>query len=86
MKEFGGIRTGVIGVGTMGQNHARVYSKISNLVAVADLNEAQGRKVAEYLGVNWYGDYREMLNLLLYPQLHTVKWQKRLLEQEYICW
>ncbi len=58
------IRTGVIGVGSMGQNHARVYNEISNLVAVADSNEEQGRKVAERFGVTWYGDYREMLNLV----------------------
>ena len=55
------IRTGVIGVGSMGQNHARVYNEISDLIAVADPNEEQGREVASRLGVEWYSDYREML-------------------------
>ena len=35
-KQFKDIRTGVIGVGSMGVNHARVYSEISNLVGVAE--------------------------------------------------
>ena len=61
-KDFNHIRTGVIGVGSMGQNHARIYNEISNLVAVADTNEEQGCKVAERFGVSWYGDYREMLD------------------------
>ena len=55
------IRTGVIGVGSMGQNHARVYSEISNLVAVSDLNSNQSQKVANRFGVKSYNDYREML-------------------------
>ena len=29
-KDFFEIKTGVIGVGSMGQNHARIYSEISN--------------------------------------------------------
>ena len=45
------IRTGVIGAGSMGQNHARVYSEISNLVGVADLDETQGKDVANRFGV-----------------------------------
>ena len=33
------MKVGVIGIGSMGQNHARVYSEIADLVGVADLNE-----------------------------------------------
>ena len=58
------IKTGVIGVGSMGQNHARIYSEISNLVAVSDPNEKQGRKIADRFGVIWYSDYREMLDVV----------------------
>ena len=58
------ICTGVIGVGSMGQNHARVYNEISNLVAVSDPNEAQGREVAERFGVNWYANYKDMLEVV----------------------
>ncbi len=56
------IRTGVIGVGSMGQNHARVYNDISNLVAVSDYNEVQGKKVAKRFGVKYYKDYKQMLS------------------------
>ena len=62
MNNFSNIRTGVIGVGSMGQNHARIYNEISRLVAVADSDEEQGRKVADYFGVKWYSDYRDMLD------------------------
>lgn len=60
MSDINNIRTGVVGVGSMGQNHARIYNEISNLVAVADPNESQGRAVAEKLGVDWYKDYRDL--------------------------
>jgi UDP-N-acetylglucosamine 3-dehydrogenase len=60
-KQFENVRTGVVGIGSMGQNHARIYSEISNLVAVADPNEEQGRRVAERFGVAWHSDYHEML-------------------------
>ena len=30
------IRTGVIGVGAMGKNHARIYKELSNFVAIAE--------------------------------------------------
>ena len=55
------IKTGVIGVGSMGQNHARIYSEISDLVYVSDLDESQGIKVAEKLGTKYVTDYAKML-------------------------
>ena len=61
MKSIKDIRTAVIGVGSMGQNHARVFSEISNLVAVSDINEVQGREVAKRFGVKWYADYRQLI-------------------------
>jgi len=61
-KEFHNLKTGVIGVGSMGQNHARVYSELSDLVAVSDLDEEQGKKVAKKFGVKWYANYEDMLD------------------------
>ena len=55
------IRTGVIGIGSMGQNHVRVYSEISNLVAVSDLDKICGNATANKYGVDYYEDYKEML-------------------------
>ena len=61
MTTIGKIRTGVIGAGLMGQNHARVYSEVSNLIGVSDIDEDQGNLVAKRFGVKFYKDYREML-------------------------
>ena len=55
------IRTGVIGVGSMGRNHARIYSEMSSLVAVSDLDEIEGNKIAKKFGVKYYKDYTLML-------------------------
>ena len=59
---FKEIKTAVIGVGSMGKNHARVLNEISNLVAVVDLNEEQGRKVAEVNNTAFFNDYREIVD------------------------
>lgn len=61
IKTFPSIKTGVIGSGSMGQNHARVYNEISNLVAISDVDEKQGRLVADRFGIKWYKNYEEML-------------------------
>jgi predicted dehydrogenase len=43
------IRVGVVGVGSMGTHHARVYSELTgvNLVGVTDVDEQQARDIAE---------------------------------------
>lgn len=57
------LNAAVIGVGAMGKNHARVYDEIDNikLVAVADPNEKDGKKIAKKHGCKWYADYKEMI-------------------------
>ena len=55
-KKYPEIRTGVIGVGSMGKNHARVFSEISKLVGVSDLNETQGNKIANKFNTKFYTD------------------------------
>lgn len=55
------MRTAVIGVGNMGIHHARVFSEISNLVAVADTSTARAEKVADLYRCKSYNDYNEML-------------------------
>ncbi len=46
------LRVGVVGVGSMGENHARVYSELRDveLVGVTDLDQGQARRVAETYG------------------------------------
>ena len=59
-KKYKNLKTGVIGVGSMGQNHARVYNEISNLVAVSDLNFEHGKEISERFDTNFFEDYRDM--------------------------
>lgn len=58
------IRTGVIGVGNMGQHHARVCATIpgSKLVGVADIDRHRAETIAGRYGVAAYTDYRELLD------------------------
>lgn len=57
------IRVAVIGAGSMGRNHARVYSELpeAELVAVADANASFASEVAGRYGARAYTDYRKML-------------------------
>jgi UDP-N-acetylglucosamine 3-dehydrogenase len=45
----------------MGQNHARVYSEIAELIGVADPAAGPGAKVADRFTVNYHVDYRDLL-------------------------
>ena len=55
------MRVGVVGVGSMGQNHARVYSEIAELVGVVDADAAVGRKVAERTRTASFGSVKELV-------------------------
>jgi len=57
------LRAAVIGVGSMGRNHARVYAEMEDvqLIAVADVDQAAAVRVANIYGVRAYADYRMML-------------------------
>lgn len=50
------VRTGVIGVGAMGQHHARVYNELQDaeLVGVADENRDRAREIAREYGTDVY--------------------------------
>jgi UDP-N-acetylglucosamine 3-dehydrogenase len=58
------IKTAVIGVGSMGRNHARVDWENSNvrLVGIADQSKAAVEAVADRYGTRAYTDYRVMLD------------------------
>ncbi len=57
-KEF---RAGMIGVGSMGKNHARVYSEMHVLCGIADSDMATAKPLAERFGVEAYSDYKDLL-------------------------
>lgn len=57
------VRCAVVGVGHLGRFHAQKYKALSDhaeLIGVSDLNEAQGKKVSEELGVTYYKDYSQL--------------------------
>ena len=55
---------GVIGVGVMGVNHARVYNEMKgvDLLGVSDKNEARVEAVAGIYGTKAYANYKELLD------------------------
>jgi predicted dehydrogenase len=57
------IRVGVVGVGSLGQHHARNYTSIDGvkLTCVSDVSE-KGREIAERYGAEFFTDYRKMLD------------------------
>jgi predicted dehydrogenase len=57
------INAGVVGLGSMGRNHARVFAQMQqvNLAAVADVDEETGNQIARTYKASAYTDYRRML-------------------------
>lgn len=60
----GQIRTGVIGVGYLGQHHARIYSNMPGvkLVGVVDINKERADEIAKTYSTTPFYDYRELLD------------------------
>ena len=60
------LRIGVVGVGHLGQHHARILAAMPGveLVAVADTRLEQAQAVAAKCGTTYLGDYRAMLDLV----------------------
>ncbi len=57
------MRVGVVGVGYMGEKHARIYStfKDANLVGVCDAVRGRREKAADELKTKAYEDYHELI-------------------------
>ncbi len=58
------IRIGMIGVGQIGKSHLRHYAEIdgAEIVAAADINEAEVKRVAEQFSIpHTYTDFRQLL-------------------------
>jgi len=60
------LKVGVVGVGHLGQHHARVYSELreAKLIGVADPDKARAREVAQKCRCDHFGDPAEMLGLV----------------------
>jgi predicted dehydrogenase len=57
------LKVGVVGVGYLGQHHARIYSELegAELVAVSDTDGARAEEIAGRFGCRAVKDYRDML-------------------------
>ena len=57
------INVAVIGTGSMGKNHARVYSEMKNckLIAICDIDSETMKKISQEFHCRGYLDYKEML-------------------------
>jgi UDP-N-acetylglucosamine 3-dehydrogenase len=56
----------VIGLGAMGSNHVRVLHELqeegkTKLIGVADIRENLAMEIAEKYGVDWFADYKRLL-------------------------
>jgi len=56
------MKVGVIGTGSMGQNHVRVLSEISTLVGVCDSNPEAGEKIATKFKTKYFRDVEGLLS------------------------
>lgn len=58
------VRVGVVGVGHLGQHHARVYSELPNceLVGVVDIDRKQAEKLARTYKCAAHTDYKQLLD------------------------
>ncbi|MFN2110144.1 MAG: Gfo/Idh/MocA family protein, partial [Anaerolineae bacterium] len=58
------VRLGIVGVGQIGKSHLRNYQKVegAEIVAAADINEAELSRVAQEFGIpDTYTNFRELL-------------------------
>ncbi|HEU4933720.1 MAG TPA: Gfo/Idh/MocA family oxidoreductase [Pyrinomonadaceae bacterium] len=60
------LRTAVIGVGSLGRQHARIHADLareglSEFVAVCDLNEETARSISNERKTDWTTDWRELV-------------------------
>lgn len=94
MKENGDnpLRVGVIGVGHLGQHHARIYDGFDGvkLAGVVDIDEERGRMIADRHNTSYYSDLDEFIpNLdaasVVVPTEDHYEVGKKLMENDVNC-
>jgi len=56
------MKVGIVGVGSMGQNHVRVLSEISEVVGVCDVNRDAGEKIAAKFKTKFFPDIDHLIS------------------------
>ena len=81
------LKVAVVGVGYLGEFHAQKYAALEEckLIGVVDIDNKKGEKVATELGVNFYEDYNEILDIvdvvsIVVPTVNHFKTAKAFLE------
>lgn len=72
------VPVGVIGIGSMGQNHARIYSEMPQveLVGIVDIDKERGMSLSRKFNTNYFSDYQELfgrvqaVNIVVPTSLH----------------
>ncbi len=59
--EDGSLRVGVIGVGSMGQNHLRVYQELAEIVGFADVDDAKRKSLSSRFRIPGFANYEDLL-------------------------
>jgi len=64
MSDQSPLRVAVIGVGHLGQHHARIYSSIDDvdLVGVVDIDHERGKEIAEKYDTDFYPDLDDIID------------------------
>jgi UDP-N-acetylglucosamine 3-dehydrogenase len=59
------LRVGVVGVGTMGQHHVRVYTEIDNceLVGIFDKDAERAKEIASKYGTKTFGSLEDLIKI-----------------------
>ena len=57
------VKIGVVGVGHLGQHHARILNEIegAELIGISDVNEEAGKSAAEKYAVKYFKDFHELV-------------------------
>ena len=55
------LKMGVIGTGSMGQNHARIYSEMGCLAGIFDVDMEAAARLSQRLGAQYYADMEQLI-------------------------
>lgn len=72
------VKVGVVGIGNMGQHHARIYDEMSQvkLVGLVDIDKTKGDILSKKYNTNFYTDYKKLfghvkaVNIVVPTSLH----------------
>ena len=81
------IRTAVVGVGYLGKFHAQKYAAIENsqLIGVADNNIENAQRIAAELGVEAFGDYKDLFGKIDAVSIVTPTTLHHKIAKEFLC-